>query len=43
MCAKMADDEVDAIKNAVNTVAFALEKSVKMKKELTLSILDTVT
>ena len=38
----MADEEGDAIENALNTVVITLEKSVKMKKELKLTILDTV-
>jgi len=38
----MADDESDAIENALNTVVITLEKSVKMKKELKLTILDAV-
>lgn len=38
----MADDEGDAIEKALNTVVFTLEKSVKMKKELKLTILDAV-
>ena len=39
---KLADDEGDAIENALNTVVITLEKSVKMKKELKLTILDAV-
>ena len=39
---KMADDEGDAIEKALNTVVITLEKRVKMKKELKLTILDTV-
>ena len=38
----MADDEGDAIEKALNTVVITLEKRVKMKKELKLTILDTV-
>ena len=30
----MADDESDAIENALNTVVITLEKSAKKKKEL---------
>jgi len=42
MGGKMADDEGDAIENALNTVVITLEKSVQMKKKLKLTILDTV-
>jgi len=38
----MADDEGDAIENALNTVVITLEKSAKMKKEVKQTILDTV-
>jgi cell shape-determining protein MreC len=38
----MADDEGEAIENALNTVVTTLEKSANMKKELKQSILDTV-
>jgi hypothetical protein len=39
---KMSDDEGDAVGNALNTVVITLGKSVKMEKELKLTILDTV-
>ena len=38
----MADDDTDAIENALNTVVSTVEKSAKMKKELKQSILDTI-
>jgi hypothetical protein len=38
----MADENVYTIENALNTVVITLEKSVKLKKELKLTILDTV-